>query len=48
MKKIKKGTKVKQDCYIISENERIELMKYRNNVALFKEMYTDYVKTYKF
>lgn len=48
MKKIVKGTKVKEDCYIISENERIELIGYRKKINLFNEMYSDYVKTYKY
>lgn len=47
MKKISKGTKVKEDCYIISENERIELINYRKKIEVVKEMYADYVKTYK-
>lgn len=48
MKKILKGTKVKEDSYIISENERIELISYRKKMKLFNEMYSDYVKTYKY
>ena len=48
MKKIMKGTKVKEDCYIISDKERIELIGYRNKIKLFNEMYSDYVKTYKY
>lgn len=48
MKKIKKGTKIKEDCYIISESERIELINYRKNIKAVKEMYDDYVKTYKY
>ncbi len=47
MKKVLKGTKINNDCYIISENERNELITYRKTWNQFKQMYTNYSKYYK-
>lgn len=46
MKKVMKGTKIKEDCYIISENERKELVEYRKTFNKFHKMYTNYSKYY--
>lgn len=42
-----KGTKINYDCYIISEDERKELIEYRKTWNRFKKMYTNYSKYYK-
>ena len=47
MKKVLKGTIITDDCYIISENERKELIEYRKTWNKFKKMYTNYSKYYK-
>lgn len=48
MKKISKGTIIDEDCYIIMENERKELVEYRKTFNRFKEMYINYSKYYKY
>lgn len=46
MKKIKKGTLLDEDCYVISEKERRELMEYRRSFNSFLKLYTNYTKHY--
>ena len=39
-----KGTKIKEDCYIISDKERKELVEYRKTFNKFHKMYIKYSK----
>jgi len=47
MKKVLKGTIINDDCYIISDTERKELIEYRKTWNKFNKMYTNYSKYYK-
>lgn len=47
MRKIKKGTKVNQDCYIITEKEMIKYTNAYKTLCTLKEKADNYQKQYK-
>ena len=48
MRKIKKGTIINQDCYIITEKEKEKYTQVMETLRKFKEMRDNYRKQYKY
>jgi len=46
LKLLKEGTILKEDYYMISEEERLELIEYRKTFNKFLRLYTNYTKYY--
>lgn len=48
MRKVRKGTVIEQDCYIISVEEKEKYMQVMEKLQKLKEMAENYRKQYKY